>query len=112
MFLKFRVAPKLAVAAIAFFSAPLLAATQSASGQIDTLYAAQGTNFAFRVFLTGVNPLCTGGSNWAYTNVADDNYKVYVSTLTTAFALGKPVNLTVEVVNGQCHIVEVFIRST
>lgn len=92
-------------------SMPAMAGFPVVSGQIDSLYAAQGTNYGFRVYLTGVNPLCTGGGGWAYTNVADDNYKVYVSTLTTAYALSKPVTLTMEVVNGACHILEVWMRS-
>jgi hypothetical protein len=101
----------LAAATIWSTAAPAMAAPTVASGQIDTIFAAQGTNYAFRVYLTGGAPLCAGGNGWAYTNVSDDNYKVYVSTLTTAYALGKPINLTVELANGQCHILEVGIRS-
>ncbi len=108
---RIRAAALLAGAAIAFHSLPAQASNSSASGQIDTLYAAQGTNYGFRVYLTSASPVCPGGGVFAYTNVADDNYKTYVSTLTTAYALGKPVNLTLELINGQCHILEVFIRS-
>ena len=82
------------------------------SGQVDSLYAAQGNNYGFRVYLTGVSTVCVGGGGWAYTNASDDNYKVYVSTLTTAFALGKPVSMTMELINGQCHILEVWMHGS
>lgn len=88
---------------------PASAAIVSNSGQIYALYAAQGTNYAYRVYLTGVATTCPGGGSFAYTNVSDDNYKAYVATLLSAFALGKPVNLTMELVGAQCHILEIFI---
>jgi hypothetical protein len=111
MIRKFRMNAMLTGVAILCSSMSSLAGFPVASGQIDTLYAAQGTNYAFRVYLTGVSPLCAGGGAWAYTNVADDNYKVYVSTLTTAYAMGRPISLTMEVINGTCHILEVWMRS-
>lgn len=112
MIRRHRALASLAAATIWSVAAPAMAAPTVTSGQIDTIYAAQGTNYAFRVYMTGSAPLCAGGNSWAYTNVSDDNYKAYVSTLTTAFVLGKPVNMTVDLANGQCHILEVWIRSS
>ena len=100
------------IGAASWVGAAPACATSSASGQIDTLYAAQGTNYGYRVYLSGVTTICPGGTIFAYTNVTDDNYKAYIATLLTAFALGKQVNLTLELVGGQCHIMEVFIRTS
>ena len=36
---------------------------------------------------------CSGGSNWAYLNETDSNYRVYVSALLAAKALGSNVTL-------------------
>ena len=107
-----RVAGLLAGVSVLLCGSPANASYPIVSGQIDSLFAAQGTNYGFRVYLTGVSPLCAGGGGWAYTNASDDNYKVYVSTLTTAYAMGKPVTLTMELVNGQCHILEVWMRNS
>jgi hypothetical protein len=111
MTLRIRAAALLAGVAIAFQGLPAQASNSVISGQIDTLYASLGSNYGFRAYLAGGVAACPGGGGFAYTNVTDDNYKVYVSTLTTAYALGRPVNMTVELVNGQCHILEVWIRS-
>ena len=81
------------------------------TGQIATLYAAQGNNFGFRVYLAGGNTVCSAtNSQFGYTNISDDNYKVYVSTLTLAYSLGKPVTIVSEPLGGFCHIIEVILR--
>ena len=109
---RIRAATLLAGAAIAFCSLSAQAVNSTNSGQIATIYASTGANYAFRVYLTSSGPVCPSGGSFAYTNVADDNYKVYVSTITAAYALGKPVNLTLELINGQCHILEVWMTNS
>ena len=109
---RIRAAALLAGAALAFCSLPAQASFLVNGGQIDSLFAAQGNNYGFRVYLTGGGLACPGGAGFAYTNLADDNYKVYVSTLTTAYALGKPVSMTMELINGNCHILEVWMRNS
>ncbi len=51
-------------------------------------------NADFRVYLQGVSA-CPGANDptWAYINANDPNYKVVVSTASTAYAMGKPVTI-------------------
>ncbi len=103
----FRATASIITAAMLFSSDPAQASYPVSSGQVSNLYVAQGGNYGFRVYLAGVPTMCTGGGPFAYSNVSDDNYKVYVSTLSMAYMLGKPVTITMEVIGGQCHILEV-----
>jgi hypothetical protein len=101
-----------AALAIAGMWASHALAVETIGGQIDTLYVAQGNNFGYRVTIAGQSKLCSGANgNFAYTNAADDNYKAYVANLMLAYTQGKPVTLTMEVVNGYCHLLEVGVHN-
>jgi hypothetical protein len=58
----------------------------------------------YRVYLTGLPTMCTGGQNWAYLSDTDRNYKAYVSALTLAKALGGSVSIYSTLEGGYCHI--------
>lgn len=48
--------------------------------------------------------MCTGGSDWAYLNETDSNYKVYVAALLLAKAQNTSVTVFSNLEYGQCHI--------
>ncbi len=85
-------------------------AAETVTGPIDSLYAAAGSNFGYRVNLTGVKACSATNNAFAYTNVSDDNYKAYIANLTLAYAMGAPVTLVTEQSNGCCHILEVYFH--
>lgn len=56
------------------------------TGRIDWIEVSQGNNYGFRVHLVGVTEICAGGTDWAFVNEADSNYRVFVATLLMAKA--------------------------
>lgn len=85
------------------------ATTAYAGGKITQLYVSGQNNFSFRVFLNSpFNAICTGG--FAFVNSSNGNYQVYVSTLTSAAALGKPVSIWANQITGSyCEIQDVAV---
>lgn len=77
-----------------------------AISSLDVVGGAGGApgNYDFRVFLMHSPVMCSSGSNWAFINSTDANYRAIVSTLTTAFALGKSVSIYTILAQGQCQI--------
>jgi len=74
------------------------------SGAIYAVEITGGNNYGFRVFVTGVTNMCGSGSNWAFLNEADSNYKTYVAAILAAKAQGSPVIVYSTSENGYCHI--------
>ena len=48
-----------------------------ASGKIYAVEITGGNNYNLRVFVTGVTNMCGSGSNWAFLNESDSNYKTF-----------------------------------
>ena len=88
------------VAIIALKSQLAAAWDGTPAGVISNTDVTTGTNFAFRIGLVGVSPMCTGGAGLAYLNEADSNYQAYVAALMMAKALVYS-NLDG---TGNCHI--------
>jgi hypothetical protein len=80
------------------------------TGPINLLYASGGSNFGHRVYLAGVKACSATNSQFAYTNVSDDNYKAYIANLMLAYAMNVLVTVVIEPTNGYCHIVEVYLQ--
>lgn len=74
------------------------------SGNIYAVEITGGNNFGFRVFVSGVTNMCGSGSNWAYLNETDSNYKTYVAAILAAKAQGSSVTVYSTLENGYCHI--------
>lgn len=100
--------PRLATFVFAMLMAgPSLASPQTPLDTIGSVFLSGAQNYAFRV--TPSNPSTLGSSctgNFLYTNVTDDNYQAYVSTITSAFISHKSVYIVYNVESGFCHIVE------
>ena len=75
-----------------------------ASGNISAVEITGGNNFGFRIFVGGVTNMCGSGSNWAYLNESDSNYKTYVAAILAAKAQGTPVTVFSTLENGYCHV--------
>jgi hypothetical protein len=75
-----------------------------ASGNIYAVEITGGNSFGFRVFVSGVTNMCGSGSNWAYLNESDSNYKTYVAGILAAKAQGSTVTVYSTLENGYCHI--------
>lgn len=103
------------LASVAVVFAVDAAALTYPSGTIGNLYISSETNFAVRVFLDGVTDPCgNGGSDFAFINASDSNYKVYVAGLMMAKAQGNRVYLVVEPDgsnNSYCRLIEFKIGS-
>jgi hypothetical protein len=72
-----------------------------------TIYAVEitgGNNYDVRIFVSGVTNMCGSGSNWAYLNESDSNYKTYVAAILAAKAQGSQVTVYTTLENGYCHI--------
>jgi hypothetical protein len=74
------------------------------SGAVYAVEITGGNNFGFRVFISGVTNMCGSGSNWAYLNESDSNYKTYVAAILAAKAQGSPVTVFSTLEGGYCHI--------
>jgi hypothetical protein len=74
------------------------------SGTIVAVDVTGGNNYGFRVFVSGVTNMCGTGSNWAYLNESDSNYKTYVAAILAAKAQGNSVTVFSTVVSGYCQI--------
>ena len=81
---------------------------------ITEIFVSSGTNMHFRV--VGINSsLCPDAPTWAYINENDHGASSKISTLLTAYAAKKNVQLIIEPVdfysNGTlyCHIVELSV---
>ena len=83
---------------------PALAWDGVASGTIAAVEITGGNNFGFRVFVSGVTNMCNTGSNWAYLNETDSNYKTYVAAILAAKAQGSSVTVYSTVASGYCQI--------
>jgi|SRR5688572_16108205 hypothetical protein len=90
---------------------PAVAWDGVSQGTVYALEVTGGANYGFRVFVSGVTNMCGNGSNWAYLNEADSNYKTYVAVIMMAKAQGSPVTIYTNVVNGYCHIGYVSVNS-
>ena len=80
------------------------------SGNIYAVEVTVGHVYGFRVFVSGATTMCTGGSNWAYLNESDSNYKTYVAAILAAKAQGSTVTLYSNLENSHCHIGHITIQ--
>jgi hypothetical protein len=83
---------------------PAMAWDGVVSGAVAAVEITGANNFGFRVFVSGVTNMCGTGSNWAYLNETDSNYKVYVAAILAAKAQGSSVTVFSTVVSGYCQI--------
>src|SRR2546426_11962998 len=74
------------------------------TGTVATVQITNGNNLGFRIFLSGISNMCGTGSNWAYLNESDSNYKTYVAAVLAAKAQGSQVTVYSTLENGSCHI--------
>jgi hypothetical protein len=74
------------------------------SGTVAAVEITAANNFGFRLFISGVANMCGTGSNWAYLNEVDSNYKIYVATILAAKAQGSSMTVYTTLENGYCHI--------
>jgi hypothetical protein len=81
-----------------------------ASGVVNAVEITGGSNYGFRVFVAGVTNMCGSGSNWAFLNESDSNYKTYVSAILMAKAQGTPVIVYTNSENGYCRIGYVSVQ--
>lgn len=96
------------LAAALILAAPLSPAMAGPTGRITEVSNSNAGNYSFRVFLDSGVAGCT--YNFAFINTSDDNYQAKVSTLLTAFSLGKTVQLTTSVVAGNfCQISDINV---
>ena len=84
----------LALAAPAYADDAMITGTVKTLQSLGSLASAPG-NADFRVYLTGLPAVCPGANDptWAYINANDANFKGVVATVTTAYAMGKPVTI-------------------
>jgi hypothetical protein len=93
------------VASLLLASSQVNAWDGAANATISVIEVTSSTNYGFRVYLTGVTALCTGGPSWAYLLETDSNYKVYVAAALTAKAQGTAVTVySIRDSSGYCHI--------
>ena len=90
---------------------PALAWDGASQGTIYQVDVTGAANYSFRVYLTGVTNMCGNGTNWAYLNESDGNYKTYVAAIMMAKAQGSTVSLYTNLVNGYCQIGYVAVSS-
>jgi hypothetical protein len=81
-----------------------------ASGVVNAVDITNGNIYGFRVFVSGVTNMCGSGSNWAFLNESDSNYKTYVAAILTAKAQGTPVVIYTNSENGYCHIGHISVQ--
>ena len=79
-------------------------------GSIVGIDVAPGNNLGFRIWLSGVDNMCTGGPGWGYLNEADSNYKVFVGALMMARSTNATVTVYSNLENGYCHIGYIAVR--
>jgi hypothetical protein len=89
---------------------PAIAWDGVVSGTVYAVEITGGNNYGFRVFVSGVTNMCGTGSNWAYLNESDSNYKTYVAAILAAKAQASPVALYTTVVSGYCQIGYISIQ--
>ena len=86
----------------------------SVSGKISGVDVTGGTNYGFRVYLSGSPAMCGNDHKWAYINENDSNYQVYVSALLAAKAMNSNVviysNRKDGDENGYCKIGYIMVR--
>ena len=93
---------------------PQVSGTVQKMMSVGGLGSAPG-NADLRVWLNGVNTVCTGANDasWAYINANDPNFKGVAATISTAYAMGKPLMMATRlsaVGNGNyCQIVWVIV---
>lgn len=61
------------------------------TGKIRAIEVTNGSNYAFRIWFTTDQAMCSAGSKFAFLNEADSNYKIYVSALLMAKAQGSTI---------------------
>ena len=88
----------------ALVALPALAWDGIASGTITTIDITDANGFGFRVRVNGTSNMCGLGTDWAYLNEADSNYKVYVAALLSAKTAGMPVTVFTNVASSYCKI--------
>jgi|SRR6185369_14206433 hypothetical protein len=81
----------------------------TASGTIQALEVTHSENFALRVYINGAGNMCYGGTNWAYLNESDSNYKSTFALLMLAKAQGLTVTLYLTTVGQYCRIGHVTV---
>ena len=78
------------------------------SGLVSQIEVTDGTNYGFRVYLSGNPKLCENDHSWAYLNNSDSNYNTYVAVLLAAKAAKQTVRLYTnrkdQSATGYCHI--------
>jgi hypothetical protein len=72
----------------------------TSTGTISAIEVTNGTNQGFRIYLTGVTAMCSGGTMWAYLNDDDSNYKTYAAALMMAKAQASTVTIFTTLVSG------------
>lgn len=77
------------------------------TGKIGSIFFSVPSNLPFRIYSDGTVPITGCRDSLAYADSSNPNYQVYVSSLTTAYAMGKTVTLTLSVdAQGFCVINE------
>jgi len=86
----------------------------SESGKIYQVDVTSGTNYGFRVSLSGAKKLCGNDHAWAYVNETDSNYNTYVAVLLAAKAAQQTVTLYTNRKDnssaGYCHLGYITVR--
>jgi hypothetical protein len=84
------------------------------SGKVFTIDVTGGTNYGFRVTLSGGPKLCGNDHAWAYLNDNDSNYNTYVSVLLAAKLADRTVTIYTNrkggTTNGYCHIGYIVLK--
>jgi len=75
------------------------------SGTVTQLGVYPTGQWSFRVWLNSTPAGCTG--NFLYADTTFSNYQALVSTVTTAYSLGKNAQYEYNVVSGYCQIADV-----
>ena len=88
------------------FSHSVIAWDGTESGKVAVLQVTHESNFAFRVTLDTLKPMCGSDTHtWAYLNKSDSNYETYVSALLAAKFAQTPVTVhTNKDASGYCKI--------
>lgn len=74
------------------------------AAKIVKIDVTSGSNYGVRIYLEGASSMCKNGSDWAFLNEADSNYKAYLAVLLLAKAQGTAVTVYSNLEYGQCHI--------
>lgn len=99
---------KLLVSLLLAFATSLSSAQTTAT--ISSVAVALGTSGSYRIYQTGIAPMCPGGTNWAYITNDDPYYSATVATLELAYSKGRSVTVNSTLNSGACQITYIVMN--